>query len=90
MVKMVSFHQLMDIVLALSPDMFIWGLTTSRNFKVKSMYLDLMNEHTRLFRKHIWKIKTSLKTKIFTASAVGSLITEYHVDTKVFHVAILF
>jgi hypothetical protein len=46
-------------------DQFVWQLTESGLFSVKSMYLDLMNGHTRFLRKYLWKIKIPLKIKIF-------------------------
>jgi hypothetical protein len=33
---------------------------------VKSLYLDLMNGHTRFLRKYLRKLKISFKIKIFT------------------------
>jgi hypothetical protein len=32
---------------------------------VKSMYLDLMNGHTRFLLKYLWKIEIPLKIEIF-------------------------
>jgi hypothetical protein len=32
---------------------------------VKFMYLDYMDDHTKFLRKYIWKIKVSLKSRIF-------------------------
>ena len=58
-------QQLMQVQLAEQKDIFCWGLTTSRQFSVKSMYLDMLNGHTRFFRKYIWKIKVPLKIRIF-------------------------
>jgi hypothetical protein len=34
-------------------------------FSVKSLYLDLMNEHTPFLRKYLWKLKIPLKIKNF-------------------------
>ena len=47
------------------PDCFMWKLTTSGLFTVKSMYEDLMNDHTTYLRKYLWKMKIPLKIKIF-------------------------
>jgi hypothetical protein len=55
----------MDIALSENLDVFRWGLTASGSFSVKSMYLDLMNGHTRFLHKYIWKMKVPLKIKIF-------------------------
>ena len=47
------------------PDRFVWKLTTTGLFSVKSMYEDLMNDHTPYLRKYLWKLKIPLKIKIF-------------------------
>jgi hypothetical protein len=46
-------------------DRFKQGLTKSGSFLVKPMYLDYMDDHTKFLRKYIWKIKVSLKRRIF-------------------------
>jgi hypothetical protein len=48
-----------------SEDTFRWNLTNSGSFTVKSMYLDLLNDHTMYLKKYIWKIKVPLKIRIF-------------------------
>jgi hypothetical protein len=55
----------MTINLANGQDKFVWNLTTSGGFSVKSMYEDLMNDHTPYLRKYLWKLKIPLKIKIF-------------------------
>ena len=55
----------MDVQLQDMPDTFVWGLTTLGGFTVKSMYEDLMNDHTRYLRKYLWKFKIPLKIKVF-------------------------
>jgi hypothetical protein len=45
--------------------MFVWGLTSSGIFSVKSMYLDLLDDDTKYLKKYIWKMKVPLKIKIF-------------------------
>jgi hypothetical protein len=55
----------MDINLTPNNDKFIWILTSSGEFTVKSMYLDFLNGQTRYLRKYIWKLKIPLKIKIF-------------------------
>ena len=55
---------LVHVVLSLQPDVFIWRLTMSGTFTVRSLYLDHMNDHTRFLHKYICKI-ISLKIKIF-------------------------
>ena len=54
-------ERLMDVNLSTQPDVFVHALTTSGLFMVKSLYLDLMNSHTRFLRKYIWKLKIPLK-----------------------------
>ena len=46
-------------------DTFVWKLTDSGKFTVKSMYEDLMNGHTVYLHKFLWKLKLPLKIKIF-------------------------
>ena len=57
--------RLMDITLTDAPDIFHWNLTPNGTFTVKSMYEDLMNGHTRFLQKYLWKLKISLKIKVF-------------------------
>ena len=47
------------------PDRFVWKPTSSGIFSVKSMYEDLMNDHTPFLRKYLWKLKIPLKIKKF-------------------------
>jgi hypothetical protein len=47
------------------PDRFVWKLTKSGIFTVKSMYEDLMNYHEHFPTKYLWKLKVPLKIKIF-------------------------
>jgi hypothetical protein len=58
-------QRLMMVQLSDNPDKFIWKLTSTRAFTVRSMYLDLMNGHTRFLRTYLWKLKIPLKIKIF-------------------------
>jgi hypothetical protein len=58
-------QRLMDILLNDQHDTFVWDLTSTGDFTVKSMYLDLMNGHTQNMHKHIWKMKVPLKVRIF-------------------------
>ena len=44
---------LMDISLTDNNDIFVWKFTTNRVFTVKSMYEDLMDEHTRFLHKYL-------------------------------------
>jgi hypothetical protein len=57
--------RLINIHLTTQPDTFVWKLTKSGIFSVKSMYLDYMDDHTKFLRKYIWKIKVPLKIRIF-------------------------
>jgi hypothetical protein len=41
-------QHLMDVNLETKDDVFKWNLTTTGNFRVKSMYLHMINGHTRL------------------------------------------
>src|SRR4051812_17028639 len=55
----------MAIELTNEQDIFVWKLTDSRIFMVKSMHSDLMNVHTRFLCKYLWKLKIPLKIKVF-------------------------
>jgi hypothetical protein len=46
-------------------DRFVWNLTSNGLFTVKSMYEDIMCDHTPFLRKYLWKVKVPLKIKIF-------------------------
>jgi hypothetical protein len=56
-------QRLITIYLTSEPDKFIWKLTDSGIFSVKSMYLDWMNGHTVYLRRYLWKLKIPLKIK---------------------------
>jgi hypothetical protein len=55
----------MDLQLSNENDKFVWSLTTSGVFTVKSMYLDLLDDGTKFLKKYIWKIKVPLKIRVF-------------------------
>jgi hypothetical protein len=59
------YQRLMIVQLSDNLDKFIWKLTSTRAFTVRSIYLDLMNGHTRFLRTYLWKLKIPLKIKIF-------------------------
>jgi hypothetical protein len=46
-------------------DVFKWNLTTSGQLSVKSMYRALLNNANVFYHKLLWKLKVSLKIKIF-------------------------
>jgi hypothetical protein len=54
----------MDVNLSTESDRFCWKLNDLGVFSVKSLYLDLMNGHTTVLRKYLWKFKIPLKIKI--------------------------
>jgi hypothetical protein len=58
-------QRLMHVQLNNENDKFVWGLTTSGQYTVKSMYMDLINDNTKYLRKYIWKMKVPLKIKVF-------------------------
>jgi hypothetical protein len=45
--------RLMRVILSNEDDNFLWNLTTSGLFTVKSMYVDMMNGHTVFLRKYV-------------------------------------
>jgi hypothetical protein len=58
----------MEVHLNDNEDHFKWSLTTSHNFSVKSMYLDLLDDnmvYLVYLQKYLWKMKVPLKIKIF-------------------------
>jgi hypothetical protein len=55
----------MDIHLIDEKDTFIWKLTESGQFAVRSLYAELLNGNTKFLRKYLWKIKVPLKIRIF-------------------------
>ncbi|RCV08677.1 hypothetical protein SETIT_1G346000v2, partial [Setaria italica] len=58
-------QRLMRVNLSVHPDQFVWKLTTTGKFTVKSLYLQLMNDNTTYLHKYLWKFKVPLKVKIF-------------------------
>jgi hypothetical protein len=58
-------QRLLQVQLTNEKDIFVWGLTTSGIFTVKSMYLDLLDDDTKYLKKYIWKMKVPLKIKVF-------------------------
>jgi hypothetical protein len=54
------YERLISVTLSLMPDRFVCRLTA-----VKSMYLDLMDGHSRFLYKYLWKLKIPLKIKVF-------------------------
>jgi hypothetical protein len=58
-------QEIMVVQLSDEQDRFLWNLTSSRSFSVKSMYEDFMNGHTPFLRQYLWKMKIPLKIKIF-------------------------
>jgi hypothetical protein len=57
--------RLIQVQLTDQQDSFVWNLTQSGTFTVRSMYLDMINDGTKFLRKYIWKMKVPLKIKIF-------------------------
>ena len=55
----------MDVQLKDAFDVLKWGLTTSRKFTVKSLYLHYLSDNIRFLQKYVWKMKVTLKIKIF-------------------------
>ena len=58
-------QRLMAHPLTNEEDSFVWKLTSTGSFTVKSLYEELLNGHTVNLRKQIWKLKVPLKIKIF-------------------------
>jgi hypothetical protein len=55
----------MGVHLTDEPNSFVWHLTSSGVFSVKSLYEKYLNEDSRYLQKYIWKLKVSLKIRIF-------------------------
>jgi len=45
-------------------DVFVWGLNASGSFRVKFMYVALINNKVRV-SQDIWQIKVSVEIKVF-------------------------
>jgi hypothetical protein len=58
-------QRLMHIQLNDEKDIFVWGLTTTSAFTVKSMYINMLDDDTKYLKKYIWKMKIPLKIKVF-------------------------
>jgi hypothetical protein len=58
-------QRLMSVQLNDEKNVFVWGLTSSWAFTVKSVYLDLLEDDTKCLKKYIWKMKVPLKVMIF-------------------------
>jgi hypothetical protein len=58
-------QRLMGVTLNENLDTFVWKMTSSGLFSVKSLYAHMMNGYTIFLRKYIWKLKVPLKIKIF-------------------------
>jgi hypothetical protein len=58
-------QRLMFVNLNAEEDNFVWKLTTSGVFSVKSMCTVFMNGHMVYLKKYIWELKVRLKIKIF-------------------------
>ena len=58
-------RRLMDVQLSQQTDQLCWKLTENGEFLVKSMYLDVINSSAIPRSKHVWKVKISLKIKVF-------------------------
>jgi hypothetical protein len=57
-------ERLMDIHLTDEKETFLWRLTDSGQFSVRSLYAELLNGDTKFLRKYLWKIKVPLKIRI--------------------------
>jgi hypothetical protein len=57
-------ERLTGIHLTNEKDTFIWNLTESGQFSVRSLYVELLNVNTKFLRKYLWKIKVPLKIRI--------------------------
>jgi hypothetical protein len=47
-------HRLMQVQLSVEKDIFVWGLTRSGVYIVKSLYLDLLNDNIKYLKKYIY------------------------------------
>jgi hypothetical protein len=48
-----TYLKIMSVNLNNEQDRFVWGLTTNGKFTVKSLYEDLMSDHTPYLRKYL-------------------------------------
>ena len=67
--KLVMWNNLLSrlttVVSSQEEDEFIWTLDRKGEFSVKSHYLGLIHQNIPNTNKHLWKLKTSLKIKVF-------------------------
>ena len=57
-------ERLMSVSLSMEPDSYVWKLTPSGVFLVKSLYMEHMNGTTRVYKKYLWKLKMPLNIKL--------------------------
>jgi hypothetical protein len=55
----------MPIQLNGEKDRFVWSLTLSGTFTVKSMYLDILEDDTKYLKRYIQNMKVPLKINVF-------------------------
>ena len=67
--KLRLWHELVSKILSVTlsdaNDSFKWTLTKNSDFTMKSMYKDLMQMVTSPYKSIVWKLKVSLKIKVF-------------------------
>jgi hypothetical protein len=56
-------QRLMMVQLSNTPDQFVWKLTDTSTFSIKSLYSDQLNGPTRFLHRYLWKLKIPLKIK---------------------------
>jgi hypothetical protein len=64
----------MGVQLSNEKDKFVWSLTTSGLFTIKSMYLDLLDDGTKFLKKYIWKMMVPLKVRVLMRFLYRKLI----------------
>lgn len=57
--------KVLNVVLTMGNDSFVWSLKKDSIFTVKSMYTDLMQSNRLPSRDIVWKLKLPLKIKIY-------------------------
>ena len=57
--------RLVEVQLSYQLNKLCWKLTRSGEFTFKSMYIDVINSSVIPSSKEVWKVKVSLKIKVF-------------------------
>jgi hypothetical protein len=72
----------MDVQLTQQPDVFKWGISISRLFLVKSIYIGYMDDPTKYLQKYVWRSKVPLKIRVLCGSCVRRFCSLRIINSK--------